>query len=216
MPLNDVYPSYPLAERIADGIVHVLGIVGSIVGITLLLALGWPHLTGGEIAGITIYSIAILLAFTASALYHMTPWERLRPLFRRIDHASIFLKIAGTYTPLVVLIGSAFSYVVLAVVWLLALGGAMRKLLFWRNPKTGHSVIYLALGWLSLLLIWSVFQTLPLAAGILMICGGLVYSTGVLVYSRPSMRFSQAIWHSFVLAGSGCFFAAIAVGTTSA
>ncbi|MFQ6553941.1 PAQR family membrane homeostasis protein TrhA [Aestuariibius insulae] len=212
MPLHDVYPAYPRPDRIADGIVHALGIVGSITGVILLVALGWAHLSGEELAGIAIYATAIIAAFIASGLYHMTPWENLRPTFRRYDHATIFLKIAGTYTPLVVLIGSVFSYVVLGVVWALALFGAARKIYFWRNPATGHSKIYLALGWMSVLLIWAMFQSLPLAAAILVVAGGLIYSAGVWVYANPDMRFSQAIWHSFVLAGSGCFFAAISVG----
>lgn len=207
------YPRYALSERIADGTIHALGVILAIIGTVLLLVFAVRLTDNAPVAAIAVYGAALILGFGASALYHMTPWEGPRPIFRRIDHAAIYVKIAATYTPIVALIGSAFAWAVLAVVWLLALVGLTMKLAFWRNPGRIGPFLYLGLGWLSVLLIWPVVQTFPPAVAILILCGGLLYSAGVIFYNWDSLKFSNAIWHGFVLAASGCFFAAITVGT---
>jgi hemolysin III len=208
----DLYPRYARAERIADGVMHALGVAFALTGAVLLITFAALEASGGQIAAVSVYAGALIATFTASALYHLTPWERLRPALRRVDHAAIFLKIAGTYTPFVVLIHSAFAYAVLALVWTLALGGALLRLL--KRGKLGQiqTWTYLLLGWLSLLLVWPMVQTLPVPATALVFTGGLLYSAGVIFFRWESLRFSNAIWHAFVLAASACFFAAITLG----
>jgi hemolysin III len=208
----DLYPRYARAERIADGVMHALGVTFALTGAVVLITFAALSASGGQIAAVSVYAGALIATFTASAFYHLTPWERLRPALRRVDHAAIFLKIAGTYTPFVVLIHSAFAYAVLALVWTLALGGALLRLL--KRGKLGRiqTWTYLLLGWLSLLLVWPMVQTLPVPATALVITGGLLYSAGVIFFRWESLRFSNAIWHGFVLAASACFFAAIALG----
>lgn len=208
----DLYPRYGRAERIADGVMHALGVTFALTGAVLLITFAALSASGGQIAAVSVYAGALIATFTASAFYHLTPWERLRPALRRVDHAAIFLKIAGTYTPFVVLIHSAFAYAVLALVWTLALGGALLRLL--KRGKLGHiqTWTYLLLGWLSLLLVWPMVQTLPVPATALVLTGGLLYSAGVIFFRWESLRFSNAIWHAFVLAASACFFAAITLG----
>jgi hemolysin III len=146
----------------------------------------------------------------------MTPWENARPTLRRIDHAAIFLKIAGTCTPLAALVGSAFAWSVLAVVWLAALAGALSKLLWWQEPGRLGVLAYLGLGWLGVLLLWPLAAKLPPPALLLTALGGALYTLGVVFFSWESLKFSNAIWHGFVLAASGCFFAAIAMGLAAA
>ena len=212
------YPTYPRAARIADGMIHLLGVILAVAGAAgLIIAAGfWARqgqIGGGTVAAVAVYGAALIATFVASACYHLTPWERLRPTLRRIDHAAIYLKIAGTYTPLVVLIGSGFGYVVLALVWVLAVVGAVAKLFYWAAPGRLAPGLYLGLGWLSLALIWSLAHSLPLPATALVITGGLLYSAGVIFFNWDSLRFSNAIWHGFVLVASICFFTAIALGT---
>lgn len=208
----DLYPAYGRAERIADGVMHALGVTFALTGAVLLITYAALSASGGQIAAVSVYATALIATFIASACYHLTPWERLRPMLRRVDHAAIFLKIAGTYTPFVVLIHSAFAYAILAVVWSLALGGALLRLL--KRGKLGRieTWTYLLLGWLSLLLAWPMIQTLPLPATALVLAGGLLYTLGVVFFRWESLRFSNAIWHGFVLAASACFFAAISLG----
>ena len=111
-----------------------------------------------------------------------------------------------------VVIGSAFAYAVLAVVWAIALGGAVAKLFFWKSPGRLGPTLYLLMGWLSIALVWSLAMTLPVASTALVVIGGLLYSAGVIFFVWEGLRFSNAIWHGFVLAASACFFAAIAMG----
>ncbi|MEL7181350.1 MAG: hemolysin III family protein, partial [Pseudomonadota bacterium] len=168
-----------------------------------------------QITAITIYGATLIATFVASAFYHMTPWEGIRPILRRFDHAAIYLKIAGTYTPLVVMIGSGFAYAVLALVWGLAVIGMVLKLFFWRTPGRFGPALYLVMGWLSLALIWSLWPIVPLSAMVLMGIGGLLYTAGVPFYATETMKFSIAIWHGFVVAASACFFAAITIATAA-
>lgn len=218
-PDPESYPAYSRAERIADGTVHAIGVLLAVTGAVLLIVIaasgGIGGLHGGHVAAISVYGAALIATFVASACYHMTPWERARPALRRLDHAAIYLKIAGTYTPLVVLIGSGFAYVVLGLVWALAIGGAVVKVFFWHAPGRLGPALYLIMGWLSVALIWPMAATLPPIGTGLVVAGGLLYSFGVIFFTWESLRFSNAIWHGFVLAASGCFFAAIALGVAS-
>ena len=208
----DHYPHYPRADRIADGVMHVLGLAFAVSGAATLTVFATMSATEGQFAAVAVYAAALIATFAASASYHMTPWESLRPTLRRLDHAAIFLKIAGTYTPLVVLIHSAFAYAVLGLVWSLALGGVLLRLL--KRGRLGHiqTWTYLLLGWLSLLLAWPMVRTLPFGVTAFVVAGGLLYSLGVVFFRWESLRFSMAIWHGFVLAASACFFAAISLG----
>lgn len=211
-----VYPVYARSERIADGLIHAAAVTFAIAGTAILVtvaALTRPH---GQVAALSVYGGALILSFLASAAYHFTPWERLREPLRRVDHAAIYLKIAGTYTPLVVMIGSAFAYVVLALVWALAVLGAAGKLIFQNEAGRLSTALYLILGWVSVSLVFSLVPVLPVAATVLIAAGGLLYSAGTVVFSRDGMKFNTAIWHGFVLAASACFFAAISLGVFSA
>ncbi|SFR53245.1 PAQR family membrane homeostasis protein TrhA [Litoreibacter janthinus] len=208
------YPSYSRAEIVADGLVHALGLAASLIAIGMFLAFRWDHLSSGQLAALSIYWLGLIAMFTVSGAYHMTPWERFRARLRRADHATIFLKIAGTYTPFVVTIGTGFGYIVLAIVWALALFGAITKLFRWSAPGRWNAALYVGLGWISVALMWSVFETSP-AAGGFAAAGGILYTAGILFFKWESLRFSNAIWHGFVVAASGCFFAAVSLAVSA-
>lgn len=212
---QDTYPAYSLPEKLADGAVHLVGIGASLTAITAFLALNGSALGAGQLTGLTIYWVGLVAMLSISFCYHMTPWEGLRPGLRRADHATIFFKIAGTYTPLVIAIGTVFGYATLAVVWILALSGAALKLFRWRSPGKLNAALYLGLGWISCALIWSVFQKAP-SAGWCVVAGGLLYTFGVVFYHWESLKFANAIWHGFVVVASGFFFAAIWISTVVA
>jgi hemolysin III len=111
------YPEYTRAERIADGVIHVVGIAASSIAVAILLVFAIPTLDVSSTTALAIYGVTVVALFSISAAYHMVTHEGLKPVLRKFDQAAIFFKIAGTYTPLVVLIGGAFSYGVLAFVW---------------------------------------------------------------------------------------------------
>lgn len=210
-----MYPAYARSERIADGTLHALGVTAAFAGTIILLIWAIGVLGGGQIAALVVYGIALVATFTASAFYHMTPWESWRPTLRRIDHAAIYLKIAGTYTPLVVLLGSAFAYALLAVVWALAVFGMINKIFFWQTPGRMGSVLYLVMGWMSVALIWSLVPVLPALSTALIVAGGLLYTTGVIFFQWDGLKYGMAIWHAFVVTASACFFAAIVLGVAA-
>lgn len=212
--ISDAYPKYSMPEKLADGAVHLAGLFSALTAIVVFLVLNASMLGIGEIAGLTIYWAGLVAMLSVSFCYHMTPWEAVRPALRRADHATIFLKIAGTYTPFVVAIGTVFGYAVLALVWTLALIGAGLKVFRWRSPGKLNAILYLGLGWISCALIWSIFQTAP-AAGWWAVAGGLIYSAGVVFYQWESLKFANAIWHGFVVVASGCFFASIWISVLS-
>jgi len=206
-----MYPLAKRSERIADGVVHAIGVLAASCGAVALVGLNAGLVTGGQLVALVIYGITLIATFAASAAYHMAPWHGVRPVLRRIDHAAIYLKIAGTYTPLVVMVGSTFAYVILSIVWGLAAIGMTLKLFFWKTPGRFGPVLPLAMGWISLGLIWPLWPILPGLATGLIVVGGLIYTTGVVFYAsnRP---FTTAIWHALVLAASACFWGAIALG----
>jgi len=202
------YP-HPTADTLADGTIHALGL-GFAIPATILLTTDVAG-QGGALTPIMIYAACFVLSLLASAIYHLVPFDRPRALLGRIDHAAIYFKIAGTYTPLVVLIGTGFAYGILAVVWALAIIGAIAKLSFWSTESKASLYLYLGMGWLSVLLVWPMWQSLPPMALTLIGAGGLIYSLGTVIFAHPGMRFQNAIWHSFVLTASICFFAAISI-----
>ncbi|EPX83812.1 putative membrane protein, hemolysin III-like protein [Rubellimicrobium thermophilum DSM 16684] len=207
------YPVPVRSERIADAVVHALGVTFALIGALLLLMAGWQTADGARIAALSVYAVALTATFLVSALYHLAPWDGLRPALRRLDHAAIYLKIAGTATPFAALAGGAFAWGALGLLWALALGGAAAKLVRWRDPSARSTAVYLGLGWLGVLILLPGLPLLPWGALALVLAGGLLYTLGTFFFIRESLRFATAIWHGFVLAASGCFFAAIALGT---
>lgn len=191
-------------ETVADGLVHALALVAVYLGAQHLGAAGAP-------ASVMFYLYMAGGAFAVSALYHMTPWARVRPLLHRLDHAAIYFKIAGTYTPLVVMLGTSFSYLILTVVWTIALMGALAKLTFWKPGGRGSLTLYLVLGWASVLLACPIALRLGTQVLGFIVVGGLLYSLGSAVFARPSFRYQNPIWHGFVLSASACCFIAVSL-----
>ncbi|MDT8326425.1 MAG: hemolysin III family protein [Roseovarius sp.] len=172
------YPNYSRAERMADGAVHIVGLLAAIAGVSVLFAMWALRMDGVTLASTIVYSGALILMLTASATYHLAAHTTARPILRRLDHAAIYLKIAGTFTPLSVLLGTGFGYVILALVWVLALIGASAKLLAKRGQMTTGWLPYVALGWFGVALFVPLMDILPSTSIWLMISGGLLYTGG--------------------------------------
>ena len=210
------YPDYTKPERVADGVVHVIGVTLAVVGVITLFALMSHQMGWSLFLATAIYAAALILMLTASAAYHMAAHTSARPILRRIDHAAIYLKIAGTFTPLSVFLGTAFGYVVLGLVWLLALVGAATKLLSARGRMTTGWWPQVALGWIGVTLIVPLWGLLPAQSLWLILTGGLIYTAAVIFYCWESLRFANAIWHAFVLLATGCLFLGISTALAGA
>lgn len=203
------YPNYTKAERIADGIVHVLGIGAAITGVAVLFAISADQLGWKTLTATGIYAVALILMLSASGAYHILADTRARPILRRIDHAAIYVKIAGTFTPLGVMLGTGFAYAILALVWLLALVGAAAKLMRKRGQMSTGWLPYFVLGWAGVFLFVPLTTILSTPSLVLMATGGALYSAGILFYRWEGLRYANAIWHVFVLLASAAFFLGI-------
>ncbi|GEO83005.1 DNA-binding protein [Pararhodospirillum oryzae] len=169
-----------------------------------------PSGDGRLITAAVIYGVGLLATFGFSAAYNLALGSRFTEILRRCDHAAIYVMIAGTYTPLaLVCIGGWVGITLLSVVWGVAAIGLVLKLVWHRRFERLSLFLYLALGWAGLAAIGSIIAALPVAALILLLVGGVVYSVGVVFHLWTRLQFQNAIWHIFVLAAAGCHYAAV-------
>jgi len=192
---------YSPGEEIASSVVHGLGIVLSIAGLVVLSAYAAP---GGArlLASVGVYGTTLVLLYTASTLYHSVPVERVKPLLRQLDHAAIFLLIAGTYTPFTLItLNGPWGWSLFAIVWMLALFGI--ALVVRGSERRGLLLsLYVGLGWIGLIAIGPLVQKLPAGGLWLVFGGGVCYTLGVPFYLWNRLPFNHALWHLFVLGGS--------------
>jgi len=202
---------YTLAEEIANSISHGIGLVFGIVGLVLLLGQAVDtHANTLAITSYALYGGSMILLFLASTLYHSIPHPRAKIWLKKFDHCAIYLLIAGTYTPfLLVGLDSPLARGLMVVIWSLALLGILFKLTIAHRFKVLSLVTYLAMGWLSLVVIYQLATRLSPGGVTLLAVGGLIYSLGVIFYVCKRIPYNHAIWHGFVLGGSVCHFLAI-------
>ncbi|MBG6240836.1 MAG: hemolysin III family protein [Candidatus Symbiopectobacterium sp. Dall1.0] len=202
---------YTLAEEIANSISHGAGVVLGIVGLVVVLVQAVDNgATSTAIASYSLYGGTIILLFLASTLYHAIPSPRAKPWLKRFDHCAIYLLIAGTYTPfLLVGLDSPLAHGLMIVIWSMALVGVLFKLAFAHRFEVLSLVTYLVMGWLSLIVIYQLVQVLAPGGVTLLAVGGAVYTLGVVFYVCKRIPYNHAIWHGFVLGGSLCHFLAI-------
>ncbi len=202
--------TYTFLERRVDGAVHVVGTVLVGLGALVLLALVAVRGDVARILAAATYALGLLASFGFSAAYNMTMAPRAKAVLRRLDHAAIYLLIAGTYTPFAAIaMGGPVGIGLLVVVWTVALVGLVLKMVWPLRFARLSLVLYLALGWAGLVVISELVTALPISALVLILIGGLVYTTGVAFHLWRSLRFHNAIWHGCVLVAAGCHYAAV-------
>ena len=196
---------------IADGFVHAVAIVAGLIAFAVLFVKVASRGDLSDGVAMAIYAAGFFLLFGFSCAYNMTPPSHLKWLLRRLDHASIYLMISGTYTALLSqLPDRRLAWTLAAIVWTVALGGAAVKLLMPGKFDRAAIVVYLALGWVAIVAVRQLIAALPAETLILIVVGGLFYSVGVLFYRWDSLKFQNAIWHAFVTIAAGCQYAGIA------
>jgi hemolysin III len=202
---------YPLAEEIANSISHGLGCLFGIVGLMLLLDKASVMNAGlTAIVSSSLYGGSMILLFLASTLYHAVSHPRAKRVLKKVDHCAIYLLIAGTYTPFMMVgLQSPLAYGLMAVIWGLALLGIIFKLTIAERFKVLSLVTYLCMGWLSLIVVYQLAMKLSAGGIWLLASGGIIYSLGVIFYVARRVPFNHAIWHAFVLGGCVCHFCAI-------
>ncbi len=203
-------PIYSLGEEIAHAITHGLGAVASIAGLAVLVGFSMLYGDRWHVISCSIFGATLIFLYLASALYHSITHVRAKEILQVIDHSAIYLLIAGTYTPfLLVTFRESFGIPMLIAIWALALTGVGFKLFFTGRFEKTSTAIYLGMGWIVLLIIRPFIEMVPSGGLWLMVLGGLAYSGGVVFFVWERLPYNHAIWHGFVLAGSVLHYFAI-------
>jgi hemolysin III len=198
-------------EELANSVSHGVGLSAALVAAPILLLAAFQHGNSGFFIGTVIFTATMLLVYLGSTLYHAWPQTRAKSFLRVLDHAAIFLLIAGTYTPFALgPLRAAGGLTMLAVVWALAILGVFMKAIRGpsRHPKLAMS-LYLGTGWVGVVMIQPLAFAIPLSALLWLLAGGVAYTTGTLFFVNKRLSYSHFVWHLFVLAGSACHFAAV-------
>jgi hemolysin III len=202
--------NYDRAELIADGVVHVVGVLFGLIAATVLVVLTAIYATPLELVVVSVYVVGLLAMLSLSATYNLWPVSPTKWLLRRFDHSAIYVLIAATYTPIIAeMKQSVFAIALLTGVWCIAIVGVVLKL-FWPGRFDRLSVgLYLAMGWSGLMLYDTVVTALPKLALWFVLLGGALYSLGVIFHAWRRLRFQNVIWHCFVLLGAACHYTAV-------
>jgi len=190
---------YTRGEELANMFTHAFGAVLSLAGVIVLLiaanATGFPY----ALSSCAIYGVTLILLYSASTLYHSDP----RPHLRTLDHIAIFLLIAGTYTPFVLItLRGGWGWSLFALTWSLALLGVILELTSLRRYRGAMVLLYIAMGWVGLVALKPLVAALPSPGLWLLFGGGAAYTLGVIFYRMHGVRYHHAVWHLFVLGGS--------------
>ncbi|MCE3220461.1 hemolysin III family protein [Vibrio diabolicus] len=204
-------PQYSQREELANTITHGIGMIFGIVGLILLLIKAIDQQADTlTLASMAVYGASIIVLFLASTLYHAIPHPNAKRWLKTFDHCAIYLLIAGSYTPfLLVSLRTPLAFGLMIVIWIIALLGIIMKVAFVYRFKKLSLMTYLVMGWLSLIVIYQLAINLDIGGLTLLAAGGIVYSLGVIFYVAKRIPFNHAIWHGFVLAGCVCHFFAI-------
>ena len=199
------------AEEIANAVSHGAGFVASVAVLPLVIMAAARQRDPADLAAGAVYAAALVLLYGTSTLYHAVPsTSAAKQLLRKLDHAAIYLLIAGSYTPFALgALRGPWGYSLLTAIWVLAAGGiAMKAGLGFRYPRVS-TAFYCLMGWLAIVAIRPLAAAVGPAGLAWLVAGGLCYTLGVIFYTRPRMRYAHLIWHLFVLAGSACHLVAV-------
>jgi hemolysin III len=201
---------YTKREEIANAITHGIGTLLSIAGLTLLIVFASLEGTAWHVVSFTIFGVTMLLLYTSSTLVHSFPEGKVKDLFETFDHSCIYLFIAGTYTPiLLVSLRSPLGWTMFGMVWGLAIAGVVFKAFFTKKYLVLSTLFYVMMGWL-IVFVWHPLQEVLMPGGIrLLIIGGVLYTLGSIFYIWRGFPYHHAVWHLFVVAGSVMHFFAI-------
>lgn len=189
-----------------NSLTHVIGSILSLGALIAIIARFEDIKRPALQVGLVIWALTMVLLYSASALYHALPHSNAKRIFRVLDHSNIYFLIAGTYTPLMLYIGTPTALLVVALVWTFALAGIVFTLIFWGRYGAIHVGLYILMGWLIVIFARQIFPHLP--GGLLgwVVSAGVTYTAGVIFYANKKIPHYHAIWHLFCIAGSALFF----------
>jgi len=197
-------------EELANTITHGIGVGLSIAGLVLLVVRATMYGDVWQVVSFSIYGTSLILLYMASTLYHGFQSRRVKEVLRILDHSAIYLLIAGTYTPfLLITLRGPWGWTLLGVIWGLALLGISFKIIFGHKYDIMSTAFYILMGWVVIIAIKPLIAALPSGGLAWLVAGGLAYTGGVIFYAWEKLPFNHAIWHGFVMAGSFFHFFAV-------
>lgn len=209
---------YSLKEEIANSITHGVGVIFSIVALTILLVYAIWQKKVTSIVGFSIYGICSISLYLASTLYHSFRNEKAKRILRIFDHSSIYLFIAGTYTPVALISMRGYWRIgILSGVWAIAILGIFFKVFTYKKIdkyKAFSIALYIVMGWLVVIAVKPMIENVPFGFFMWLLAGGIVYTVGTVFYAIKKIPYNHAIWHLFVLAGSVLHFLGIFIYLT--
>ena len=199
-----------LGEEIANSVSHGVALLAAIVGTPFLIA-AVSKLGAANIVGACVFAATMVLLYFTSTLYHALPAGRAKRVFLKLDHGAIYFFIAGSYTPFALgALGGPWGWTLFGIVWSLAVFGATLKAFDRLSHPWLSTGLYLVMGWLVVIAAVPLVQRVPLPGLALLVAGGLAYTGGVVFFALDSrLRYGHAVWHGFVVAGTGCHFFAV-------
>ncbi|VYU22180.1 Haemolysin-III related [Clostridium tertium] len=212
---NEVlYNFYTKGEEIANAVTHGIGAILAVIGSIFLIIAATKSKNGYALAGVWVYSISLIILYLGSTLYHSIPGKMVKRILRILDHSSIYLLIAGTYTPIILILMNSDkkSMQLLLVIWGIALLGIIFKA-FWVDRFNAFStILYILMGWIIVINIKTVLLLVPFNILMFIVLGGIAYTVGCIFYAADKMPYNHFIWHLFVLAGSALHYVAVFLG----
>lgn len=194
----------------ANSISHGVAFIASVVAVPLLIVYSIQHGSTEGIVGASVFGGVTISLYLISSIYHALPRSRIKRAFQVLDHVAIFLMIAGTYTPFALgVLEGPWGWSILTVIWTLAIVGIVLDANKWLGYPKLSTLMYLAMGWISVIAIKPFFALVPVPGLLWLIGGGLFYTVGVVFYSTEKVRYNHFIWHLFVVGGTTCHFFAV-------
>jgi len=195
--------SWSTGEEVANSITHGIGVALGIAALVLLVVFASIRGDAWQVVSFSIYGTTLILLYLASTLYHSFTGQRLKRFFRILDHSSIYLLIAGTYTPVtLVLMRGPWGWTLFGLIWAMAIGGIVFKVFLLEKLEILSILFYVAMGWLCIIAFKPIMQMVPKGMIIWFLIGGASYTLGVVFYVLEKIPYNHAIWHLFVLGGS--------------
>lgn len=204
------YNHYVKNEETVNVLTHGLGLILSMAGLLLLIIRALKIKDDWYLVGCIIFGISLLIMYASSTLYHLMRDEKMKQIFRKLDHSAIYLLIAGTYTPfLLTSLRGNTGWTMFVIIWVFAFVGITIKLATQIRSKWISAIIYLVMGWLAVFIAPEMIENLPTKSIVYLAAGGLFYTFGVVFYIWKSLPYHHPIWHLFVLGGSICHYFSI-------
>jgi hemolysin III len=199
----------PQEERL-NILTHGLGLLLSMAALPLLVVRAVQYGDAWHIVSCSVYGSTLIILYGASTLYHSSTKDKWRRRFNILDHAAIFVLIAGTYTPFVlVTLNGAVGWTIFGVIWGIAVAGVILKLFYTGRFDRESTILYVAMGWIIIVVFKPLIDNFPMGGLLWLLAGGVSYTLGALLYRYKHIRFNHAIFHVFVLIGSACHFVAV-------